>query len=375
MKVVVAVDSFKGSLTSSEAGLAIKKGLLQVNPNLLVSVHEVADGGEGSLQVIKKRMTHLEEIKLCVFNTLHEKITTSYLITNWEGKKTAIIESAMVVGIEAINPSEHSTKLGSSYGLGEMILDAKNRGCQRVIVFLGGTATSDGGLGMLGAWSANASDYEAGNLLYENQLHFDLTKMQEEFSEIEILIGSDVTNPFSGMKGFAQVFAPQKGATPEQVQFLDKQAEKFMKQVQDKVKINLNAFEGSGAAGGIAGSLLILGGRIQSGFDMIAKMIDLEHEIQDADLIYTGEGRLDAQSVQGKLPMKICQLAGKYDVPVIALTGSRDQQLGALDDNLLGAFSIQQGPTPIEKALEKEVAEDNLEITARETFKLFQYNS
>ncbi|WP_088810889.1 MULTISPECIES: glycerate kinase [unclassified Listeria] len=372
MKIAIAVDSFKGSLTSLEAGEAIQKGIHQIDASTDIQVYEVSDGGEGSMSALKHGLEHVESVTMIATDTLNRAREVSYLITTWENKKTAIIESASIIGIEAIKPSEETTKQGSSFGVGEMILDAKARNCKQIVIFLGGTATSDGGLGLLTALT-KGNKHEGNLLLQEAKFDIDLHALKETFAELEIFIGSDVSNPFSGELGFAHVFAPQKGASLEQVKRLDARAKDWANFIFEQVGTDLNELAGTGAAGGIAGSLVCIGGKIESGFDLIAAMTNLEAALKTADLIYTGEGSIDQQSAQGKLPMKIAEIARKYAIPVIGLAGRRSANLGDLEALLLGVFSIQQEPISLDSALKKEVAAKNLALTARESYQLFKY--
>lgn len=253
-----------------------------------------------------------------------------------------------------------------------MILDAKVRGCAQIIIFLGGTATSDGGLGLLTAL-VKGSKHEGNLLLQETKFDIDLIGLRKTFAELEVFIGSDVSNPFSGDLGFAQVFAPQKGASLAQVKQLDARAKDWVDFIIEQVGMNINDLEGSGAAGGIAGSLSCIGGKIVSGFDLIASITNLEATLKKADVIYTGEGSIDQQSSQGKLPMKIAEIARKYEIPVIGLAGRKSANLGKLESFFLGIFSIQQGPISLAESLKKEVAANNITMIARESYQLFKY--
>lgn len=373
MEIAITMDSFKGSINSLQAGQAVAAGILSVSSKVQTKVYEVSDGGEGSLQAVKSGLDTFEEIQVSVVNSINEATEVSYLITQWEAKKTAIIESASVVGIEAVTPSEETTSKGSSFGLGQLLADAIKKECQRVVIFLGGTATSDGGLGLLWGIDDAATGKKGRNLLLDSDIQLDFTGLSKKFAGIEILIGSDVTNPFSGPTGFAHVFAKQKGASLQQIEELDLQATNMEKAIYQQLGISLNQISGTGAAGGLAGALTVLGGEIYSGFDLVTKLTDLERKLQTAELIYTGEGSIDSQSSQGKLPMRISQIAEKYRIPTIALCGKRTEQIGELGEKILGAFSIQQGPISLEEAVKETVTINNLTITAAATFQLFRY--
>ncbi|MGX7417627.1 glycerate kinase family protein [Carnobacterium gallinarum] len=372
MRVAVAMDSFKGSLTSLEAGQQIAKGITTVDSTSIVDVFEVSDGGEGSLNALKNGLVAFEEVSIEVPDTLGRIRKVSYLITDWHGKRTALIESALVIGLESITPSPETIQKGTSFGLGQLMKDALVKRCECIIIFLGGTATSDGGLGLLSGLGEGDVTINQ-NLLFTKDLEVEIEPLKEELKEIDILIGSDVTNPFYGESGFANVFAKQKGATVEQIVLLDQQAKKFADNMQKTSGIDLNQIAGTGAAGGIAGSLVLLGGTIHSGFDLISELTYLDEKLQLADVIYTGEGSLDSQSAQGKLPMKICELAQKANIPVIALVGRRSEDIGELSQTLLATFSIQLGPISLEDALKKETAKNQLMCVAIESYRLFQY--
>lgn len=369
-KVIIAMDSFKGSMTSLEAGTYVAMGIQAADSNIQAEIIEIADGGEGSLAALKNGLEQYDEITITVIDTLHRPLQAHYLITSYQGKRTAIIESAAVVGIHLATPSPETIAKGTSYGVGQMMSDAIQKQCEAIIIFLGGTGTSDGGLGCLQALGAQVTTTQSANPLFHLSETIDIHQAQEKFAAIDLIIANDVTNPYLGKTGFAQVFAKQKGADPKQITLMDQQAASFAHQVDHF--LDFSQRKGAGAAGGLGGAMLLLGGNMQSGFHLIADLIHLEEKIATSQLVYTGEGKMDAQTAQGKVPYQIGRIAHRYQVPVIGLVGSRTEELGELNRYLTSVFSIQLKPQSLAKSMNPNVAKKSLEILAYSTFRLFQ---
>lgn len=369
-KIIIAMDSFKGSVTSLEAGTHVASGIHTVDPNVETEVIEIADGGEGSLSALKNGLDQYEEITITTVDTLGRPLETKYLITTYREKRTAIIESAAIVGIHLAKPASETIARGTSAGIGQVMLDAIHKKCESIILFLGGTGTSDGGLGCLQALGAQVTTTSDANPLFHLSQAIDLQPAQERFASVDLIIASDVTNPYLGDEGFAQVFAEQKGANTEQVILMEQQATRFVEKLNNP--LDFAQQKGAGAAGGLGGALFLLGGKIHSGFEVIAELIHLEEKIAAASLVYTGEGKMDAQTLQGKVPYQIGKIAQKYDVPIIALVGSRAEDLGELPQYFTGIFSIQLKPQPLEEAMNPVKTKKGLEILASNTFRLIQ---
>lgn len=371
MKVVIAIDSLKGSLSSVDAGNAIKEGVLEVCPDAEVVVKPLADGGEGTIEALVQGMKGIE-YKIEVHGPLGKKVTASYGIIE-EGEKTAIIEMAQAAGITLVSKQERNPLYTTTYGVGEIIKDAIHRGCRKFIVGIGGSATNDAGVGMMQALGYKFYDVD-GNLLglggqILDKIHrIDQTEALKELSECSFKVACDVDNLLYGKNGASYIYGPQKGATEEIVKILDNGLINLSKVVN-------NTYEntpGAGAAGGLGyGFMTFLGGKLESGIDIILKEINLEEDIKDADVVVTGEGRLDAQTIMGKAPIGVAKLAKKYYKKVIALGGSLTNDAYKVNEHGIDAvFSIVNEPMTLEKAMESEVAKFNLKMTAKQIFNL-----
>lgn len=371
MKVVIAIDSLKGSLSSVDAGNAIKEGVLEVCPDAEVVVKPLADGGEGTIEALVQGMKGIE-YKIEVHGPLGKKVTASYGIIE-EGEKTAIIEMAQAAGITLVSKQERNPLYTTTYGVGEIIKDAIHRGCRKFIVGIGGSATNDAGVGMMQALGYKFYDID-GNLLglggqILDKIHrIDNIEALKELSECSFKVACDVDNPLYGKNGASYIYGPQKGATEEIVKILDDGLINLSKVVN-------NTYEntpGAGAAGGLGyGFMTFLGGKLESGIDIILKEINLEEDIKDADVVVTGEGRLDAQTIMGKAPIGVAKLAKKYSKKVIALGGSLTNDAYKVNEHGIDAvFSIVNEPMTLEKAMESEVAKFNLKMTAKQIFNL-----
>ena len=371
MKVVIAIDSLKGSLSSVDAGNAIKEGVLEVCPDAEVVVKPLADGGEGTIEALVQGMKGIE-YKIEVHGPLGKKVTASYGIIE-EGEKTAIIEMAQAAGITLVSKQERNPLYTTTYGVGEIIKDAIHRGCRKFIVGIGGSATNDAGVGMMQALGYKFYDVD-GNLLglggqILDKIHrIDQTEALKELSECSFKVACDVDNLLYGKNGASYIYGPQKGATEEIVKILDNGLINLSKFVN-------NTYEntpGAGAAGGLGyGFMTFLGGKLESGIDIILKEINLEEDIKDADVVVTGEGRLDAQTIMGKAPIGVAKLAKKYSKKVIALGGSLTNDAYKVNEHGIDAvFSIVNEPMTLEKAMESEVAKFNLKMTAKQIFNL-----
>ncbi|MDR0920817.1 MAG: glycerate kinase [Lactobacillales bacterium] len=377
-KIVIAMDSFKGSISSLEAGQAVAQGIQAQDSSAKVEVFEIADGGEGSLSAVQKGLSEKEIVTIQTVDLLSREIEVDYVLTTLHGVRTAIIESAKIIGLHLVEPTAEIVIQGTSYGVGVVLADALKRKAQQFIVFLGGSGTTDGGLGLWQALGVKLLDTAGnefsplGNPLLQPFSSLDFCGVLEMFHEKTLILASDVTSFYGGENGAAHIFAKQKGATPEQIIQLDKALLRVAKIVQVQTGVDLQMFQGSGAAGGLGGGLAVLGGTNQSGFEVIAQLIGLERAISTATLVYTGEGSIDRQSSFGKVPMKVAELAKKAQVPVIALAGRREETLGELEKMFAGVFSIQLQANTLKQALMPEVAKAGLCVVSAQTYKLFQ---
>ncbi|MCD8213009.1 MAG: glycerate kinase [Campylobacter sp.] len=370
MKVLVAIDSFKGSLSSLEAGLAIRDGLKGLCD---VVVKPVADGGEGSVEALADALGG-KFIDVIVQNPLGVKILARYALI----KDLTILEMASASGLTLLNEKQRNPLKTSTYGFGLMIKDAITKGARKFIVGIGGSATNDAGTGMLSALGFEFYDDED-NLLEgigENLIKISkisLKNIAPELKECEFLIACDVDNPLFGKNGAAYVYAPQKGADGRMVKELDDGLINFAKVTEAYFGSKHYKLKGAGAAGGLGfGFVSFLNAKLKPGIDIITEEIGLEKEIKTSDLVITGEGKMDFQSSMGKTPTGVAKLAKKYNKPVIALAGCVLESAQECNNNGIDAFfSIINEPVSLEEAMRKDIAIKNLKMTARQAVRLF----
>ncbi len=375
MNVVVAIDSFKGSLSSQESGRAIKEGITRVYPDARVTVCSVADGGEGTVDALVSGLGGTKET-VTVTGPLGDKVSATYGIVN---RTTAIMEMAEAAGITLVLKEERNPLYTTTYGIGEMIADAIEKGCRDFIIGIGGSATNDGGIGMLqalgfGFCKENGEPVSAGALGLSELHHITDANVLPALSECTFRIACDVDNPLCGGNGCSAVYGPQKGATPKMVTDMDA----WLKHYADLAKVVNSQTDpdmpGAGAAGGLGFAFMtFLGGRLQKGIELILEATKAEEAIQKADLVITGEGRLDAQTVMGKAPAGVAGLAKKYNIPVIALAGAVTEEAKACNEHGIDAFfPIQRGVCTLEEAMDKENAYRNMTDTVEQIFRLIQ---
>ncbi len=324
MKILVAPDSFKGSLTALEAADAIEEGIRKVFPKAEVIKVPMADGGEGTVQSLVDA-TGGRIIKEEVTGPLGEILESFYGILG-DGK-SAVIEMAAASGLPLVPPERRDPSKTTTYGTGELIKAALDRGSLRIIVGIGGSATTDGGAGMVQALGARLLDKDGKDIGFGggelNKLNrINITYLHPMVKECEVLVASDVDNPLCGPKGAAHVYGPQKGATPEMVEELDKALLHFAKIIKRDLGQDIKDIPGSGAAGGLGGGLVaFLGAELRPGIDTIIEAVKLEEKVRDVDLVITGEGRMDRQTIYGKTPWGVARLAKKYNKRVIGICG------------------------------------------------------
>lgn len=326
MKIVVAPDAFKGTLTQLEAATTIKKAILSSLPNANIVMKPMADGGEGTLDVLASDSSTCEHLTLSITGPLGKQISSSIVIINGD---IAMIEVAKIIGLPLINEQDRNPYQTTTYGLGEAILFALDCGLRKFVIGLGGSATNDGGFAMLQALGARFFDQDGkcvsmyGRSLLAISL-VDLSLLDERLAESTFDVISDVTNPLYGEKGATEVFGPQKGATRQQVHFLDQAMKNYAHLTLDNRRINedLAHQQGAGAAGGLGFAFLLLGGKLVSGAAYISKAMNLDQEIEQSKLVITGEGKSEAGTLTGKAPGHVAKLAKKYNVPCILISGS-----------------------------------------------------
>ncbi|HGC8124735.1 TPA: glycerate kinase [Streptococcus agalactiae] len=379
MKVVVAIDSLKGSLSSLEAGNAIKESINEVIPGADVEVHPLADGGEGTVEALTLGMGGTIET-IPVKGPIGEKVHASYGII--PQRQLAIIEMAAAAGITLIATEERNPLHTTTYGVGEMIKDAISKGCRHFIIGIGGSATNDGGAGMLQALGYALLDKDNQEISLGAQGLADLKsistdKVIEELKECDFKIACDVTNPLCGAQGCSSIFGPQKGADEDMITKMDTWLSNYATlatSVSEKADATI---EGTGAAGGLGFSFLAFtNATLEPGIDIILSEINIEKAISVADLVVTGEGRLDGQTVMGKAPIGVAKLAKKYGKKVVAFSGSVTEDAILCNQHGIDAFfPIVRRLISLDEAMSKEVAYKNMKETATQVFRLINlYN-
>jgi len=355
MKIVIAPDSFKGSLSAKEVADAIEKGINKLNKNITVQKIPMADGGEGTVQALVDG-TGGKIISTRVFDPLMREINSFYGILG--DNKTAVIEMSAASGLPLISMEERNPLLTTTFGTGQLFLHALEQGCRNFIIGIGGSATNDGGFGMMKALGVklldiNGEDIGLGGGALERLSFIDISNLDPRIKECIITVACDVDNPLCGIRGASNVFGPQKGATPEMIVTLDKNLKLYSEIIEDQLGVSIINTPGSGAAGGLGGGLLaFLNAKLKSGIDIVIETTNLEAYIKNADLIITGEGSIDYQTQFGKTPFGVAKLGEKYNIPVIALAGSIGKGADVLyNKGFHSIFSIVNKPMTLEEAI------------------------
>ena len=376
MKVVIAIDSFKGSLSTNEASSAVASGIRKVYENAEIITLPLADGGEGTVNAIVQG-THSCLHKVSVCGPLGEKVDAEYGIMS-DGK-TAIVEMASSSGLTLVPPEKRNPLFTTTYGVGEVIKDAIAKGCRSFIVGIGGSATNDGGAGMLQALGFGLYDKDGNSIALgarglESLEKIDTSDAISELGECTFNIACDVTNPLCGANGASAVFGPQKGATPETVKSLDKWLSNFAELTEKKLGKNFASIPGTGASGGLGFAFVAyLGATLRSGIDIVTEAVGLEECVKNADIVITGEGRVDAQTAMGKAPAGVAKIAKKYGKTVIALAGSVAKDAYECNSHGIDSiFPIVKSPCTLEDAMNADTAKANLSDTAEQIFRLIK---
>ncbi|WP_320046344.1 glycerate kinase [uncultured Ilyobacter sp.] len=373
MKVVVAIDSFKGSLSSLELGLLIEKGVKKVYKDAEVKKVPIADGGEGTVEALVEG-TNGKFVKIKVHDPLMRVVDARYGIM---GNNVAVIEMAEASGLPLLKPEERDLRKATTYGTGELIKDAIEKGCREFIIGIGGSATNDAGLGMMQALGYKFLDKDGEVLGYGGEImgkvvEIDSREAIEGLDKCQFYVACDVDNPFYGPKGAAHVYSRQKGADDEMVEYLDSSLQKLALTLREKTGKDIADIPGAGAAGGLGGGFVaFLNGELKPGIDIILQEVGLAESIEGADFVITGEGKIDFQSVMGKAPMGVSKLTREKGIPVIAIAGCVADDAEAMHDHGLDAFfSTINYPVSLEEAMDKERAGIFVEKNIEEIFRL-----
>lgn len=374
MKVVAAIDSLKGSLSSMEAGFAIREGVLRSHPDALVVVKPLADGGEGTADALIEGMGG-ERVDITVTGPLGKPVTAYYGYLKETG--TAIIEMASAAGIILVSEEEKNPLAATTYGVGEMIRDAALKGCRNFIIGIGGSATNDGGIGMLQALGYDFLDQHGRDVGQGAQALGRISSVCTsnvcpELADCRFQVACDVTNPLCGENGATYIYGPQKGVTDEIKSQLDADMAHYARVTSETLGNHFADAEGAGAAGGLGFALLsYLNARLTPGIDLVLNAVGLEEELKDADIAVTGEGRLDHQTAMGKAPVGVAKLAKKYGVRVLAFAGGVTKDARVLNETGIDAFfPIVRGVTTLEEAMAPEHARENMADSVEQVFRL-----
>ena len=372
MKIVIAPDSFKGNLTAKEAADAVEIGIKRVIQDAEIVKVPMADGGEGTVQALVDA-TKGQIITVEVNGPVGNLIKAGFGILGTQD--TAVIEMATASGLPLVPGDKRNPMLTTTYGTGELIRSALDKGCSKLIVGIGGSATVDGGAGMAQALGVrlldkNGNEIPRGGGGLEHLDHIDVSSLDPRIAETSTIVACDVDNPLVGPRGGPEVFGPQKGATPEMVKMLDRFLDKYADIIKRDVGMDVKNVPGAGAAGGLgAGLMAFLGAHLKSGIDIVIEASGLEKYLKDADIVITGEGKIDRQTIYGKTPIGVARTAKKYGVPVIAFAGNIGDDSQIVYENGIDALmSIISYPMTLDMAMER--SQEFLADSAERVFRL-----
>ncbi|MFZ4213666.1 glycerate kinase [Pantoea sp. SO10] len=367
MKIVIAPDSYKESLSALEVASAIEAGFREIFPEAEYVKIPVADGGEGTVEAMVAA-TQGNIVRLTVTGPLGKPVEAFYGLSGDE--RTAFIEMAAASGLELVPAAQRDPLITTSFGTGELIKDALDRGVDHFIIGIGGSATNDGGSGMMQALGAQLLDEHGKQIAYGGgalpQLaRIDIEQLDARIKQCRFEVACDVSNPLTGDKGASAIFGPQKGATPELVQQLDKALEHYANLIHRDLDIDVLHIDGGGAAGGMGAALhAFCQAELRSGIEIVTEALGLAEQVKDADLVITGEGRIDSQSINGKVPIGVAKVAKQFNKPVIGIAGSLTADVGVVHQHGLDAvFSVLFSICSLDDALAN--AAQNVRLTAR----------
>ena len=367
MKIIIAPDSFKESVSASRCAQAIKAGFTSIFPQAECICLPIADGGEGTVEAMVEA-TEGKMVMLPVMGPMGDFVGAFYGLSG-DGH-TAFIEMAAASGLMLVPPDERNPLQATSYGTGELIRHALDAGVRQIIIGIGGSATNDGGAGMVQALGAKLLTRDnqqigAGGQALESLVRIDVSELDKRLAGCRIDVACDVTNPLTGPQGATAVFGPQKGATAEMIASLDKALAHFAEIIHRDLELDVLHLEGGGAAGGMgAGLYAFCGAKLRPGIEIVTDALHLADIVADADLVITGEGRIDSQTIHGKVPVGVARVAKRYNLPVIAIAGSLTADVGVVHEHGLDAvFSVIYSICTLDEALEN--AAENVRMTAR----------
>ncbi|HDU6295052.1 TPA: glycerate kinase [Klebsiella aerogenes] len=367
MKIVIAPDSYKESLSALDVATAIETGFREIYPHAEYVKVPVADGGEGTVEaMVAATQGHI--VQVSVTGPLGEPVNAFYGLSG--DMRCAYIEMAAASGLESVPPTRRNPLLTTSWGTGELIRHALDAGVSQIIIGIGGSATNDGGAGMaqaLGAklLSAGQQQIAPGGGALETLARIDLSELDPRLADCRIDVACDVTNPLTGPQGASAVFGPQKGATAAMIERLDRGLQHFAQIIDRDLDIDVLNLEGGGAAGGMGAALYAFcGANLRPGIEIVTDALGLADLVADADLVITGEGRIDSQTIHGKVPVGVAKVAKRFNVPVIGIAGSLIADVGVVHQHGLDAvFSVLYTVCTLDEALANAAA--NVRMTAR----------
>lgn len=377
MKFVLAPDSFKECMTSVEASDIMEKSIKKIIPEAECIKIPMADGGEGTVEALTKA-TNGKIYEVTALDPLSKTVYAKFGVLGNE--ETAVIEMASASGIQLVKTKERNPMLTTTYGTGQLIKYALDRGVKRIIIGIGGSATNDGGAGMIQALGGkllteDGEELPRGGGSLNMLRKIDLSQLDSRIKDVHIEVACDVTNPLTGIEGASYVFSPQKGASDDMVEILDNNLKHYARIIKDQLGIDVDNISGSGAAGGLgAGLMAFLGAKLTRGVDLVIKYTGIEEIIKDCDFIFTGEGSIDGQTLYGKVPIGLSNIAMKYHKPLIAFTGRVGEEIDCLyEQGITAIFGILSDISTKEKAL--EMGKSNLSMCCENVVRMIKINN
>lgn len=372
--IVLAPDSFKESMTAKEVCVAMERGIKKVNSNIQCIHVPMADGGEGTMQSLVDA-TGGEVYSLEVVGPLGNKVKAEYgILGNGE---IGVLEMASASGIHLVSLEERNPLITTTYGTGELIKACLDRGVKKLLIGIGGSATNDGGVGVIQALGGRLLDKEGNELGFgggelEKLDRIDLTNFDRRLKDVVIEVACDVSNPLCGENGASYIFGPQKGANVEMIKILDNNLKHYAKVIKEQFDKDVLEIAGAGAAGGLgAGLMVFLNGNLKKGIEIVIEYSGLEKKVKNCDMVWTGEGSIDFQTQYGKTPLGVATVAKKYNKPVVALSGRVGDDIDILyEKGIDSIFGIMRGVTTIDEALKN--GKENIERTSENIARLME---